>query len=253
MLDDVPHADTNHHHTALTTRTIVGDGNGEHSITEPVRAFLTHHGLHHVIAFSGGADAEFPGASPEVADLLAKASQARQDEVIAEALCLLQGQRVAILSGGTRWGVPAGALTLAKRYGFKTIGVYPSAGSKHALPTDIVDLAICVGPHIFDSCWGDESPLFCRLLDGAIVYGGGAGTAVEMAHLLKINEARIKRGDRPKFIVPIWGSGGTADALPYMPAKPDVRARCMPQIRVASGRAAALLLQEQLNLLDFVD
>lgn len=253
MLNDRPHADEDHHHSLLTTRTIIGQGDAEQGVTEVVQAFLQHHGLHHVIAFSGGADTDFPGASPEVASLLTQATQARQVEVVTEALRLLQGHRVAILSGGTRWGVPATALSLAKTYGFKTIGIYPSTGARHALPPEAIDLAICVGPHIFDSCWGDESALFCRLLDGVIVYGGGAGTAVEMAHLLKINEARIKRGERPKFIVPVWGSGGTADALPYMPAKPAVRARCMPQTQITSGRDAALLLQENLHLFDFID
>lgn len=253
MLDDVPHAEDDHHPISVSTRTISGGDGDERSVGAVVEAFLTHYGLHRVVAFSGGAEVDFPGASPELADLLGRAAEARQREVIGEVLCFLQGQRVAILSGGTRWGVPATALTLAKDYGFKTIGVYPEAGSRHALPTALVDLSIRVGSHVFDSCWGDESPLFCRLLDGVVVYGGGAGTAVEMAHLLKINEARVKRGLRPKFIVPVWGSGGTADALPYMPAKPAVRARCLPQTQITSGREAAALLQEHLQLLDFID
>src|SRR5207247_182413 len=100
--------------------------------------------------------------------------------------------RIALLCGGTKFGVPAAAAEYAKEAGIPTIGVYPTVGTKHALPGDRLDLSICVPPAVGESDWGDESPVFAKLLDGVIVYGGGAGTLIEAAHILKCNESLIK-------------------------------------------------------------
>jgi hypothetical protein len=99
-----------------------------------------------------------------------------------------------------------------------------------------------------DSAWGDESQIFTKLLDGAIVYGGSAGTLVEMAYLLKANDKRLKKGERPKYIVPISGSGGVADGLPFVWSKPHVLTRSMPGRLIASGSGAARFLIEHLDI-----
>lgn len=221
-----------------------------------VEDFKHLHGLHKIIAFSGGADSELSGVSKD--DPLQLQYQeyavALEARFIGEAILKLQGFRIAILTGGTKWGVPKTAVMEAKRNRLQTIGIFPLTGEKHALGSDVLDLSICIEPFSGESRWGDESPVFTNLLDGVIVYGGGAGTLTECAHILKINEALLKSGkDSLKYIVPISGTGGVADGLPFIWAKPEVRYRCMPQERVTNGARAAEIIIEQLNLEDYYD
>lgn len=229
---------------------------GSHNCAKILADFKHQNGLHRIIAFSGGADSELNGVSKD--DPLQKQHQeyaaALETRFIGEAIRKFQGFRIAILTGGTRWGVPNTATIEAKKCHLQTIGVFPLTGKKHALGNDILDLSICVEPFSGESRWGDESSVFTNLLDGVIVYGGGAGTLIECAHILKINEALLKSGtDFLKYIVPIAGTGGVADGLPFVWAKPEVRSRCMPNERVTNGDRAAEIIIEQLNLEDFYD
>lgn len=217
-------------------------------LSEVVDAWKARTGIRQVVAFSGGADR---GLGPDVEPEAVRFMEARMEREVAAAVNYLKSYHIAVLTGGTKFGVPAVAATAAKRAGLGTIGVFPWIGVKHALTSDIIDLQICVEPRFGESCWGDESAVFAKMLDGVIVYGGGAGTLVEAAHLLKINEHRLKHEQRPKFIVPIGRSGGTADTLPYFPAKVEVRAACMPQTPISSGLQAAAELERRLNLFDY--
>jgi len=230
---------------------------GDH--TRLVRDFMHEHGLHKVIAFSGGADSTIPGV-PEDDPLQTKYKEVateREARVIGEALQIFSRYRVAILTGGTRWGVPKTATTMAKKLGIKTFGVFPQCGEKHWLGENEIDLSICVESSMKQSVWGDESPVFSKLLDGVIVYGGSAGTMAECAHLLKLNEAyfdktgELKEGAVPKYMVPIAGTGGVASGLHSTWSKPPVRRHCMPFGRISSGIEAANLLVEKLNLDDY--
>ncbi|WP_076866158.1 SLOG cluster 4 domain-containing protein [Bradyrhizobium mercantei] len=217
------------------------------AIDGAIARFKSETGVRVIIAFSGGADSGLGEKAPApVKDFL----QQRMNEEIKEAVEYLSEYRIAALSGGTKYGVPAVAAQCAKEAGIPTIGVYPKCGEKHALPEAFLDLRICVESLFGDSAWGDESPVFAKLLDGVVVYGGGAGTLIEAAHILKCNESLIKKG-RPKFIVPIRGSGGTADSLPYFPGKVEVRSACMPSDAISSGHDAAEWLENQLNLFDY--
>lgn len=230
--------------------------NGSHNCAKIVAEFMHQNGLHKIVAFSGGADSELGGVSQD--DPLQLQYQeyaaALETRFIGEAIRKFQGYRIAILTGGTTWGVPKTAAMEAKKCRLQTIGVYPLTGKKHALGNDILNLSICIEPFSGESRWGDESPVFTNLLDGVIVYGGGAGTLTECAHILKINEALLKSGkDSLKYIVPIAGTGGVADGLPFIWAKPDVRSKCMPHERVTSGSRAAEIIIEQLNLEDYFD
>lgn len=218
-----------------------------------VSDFMAEFGLHKIIAFSGGADSEIHGIPLD--DPLQKqykdfASQ-MEERIIGEALKILRHFKIAILTGGTKWGVPKTATKVAKEFGLKTIGVYPLAGQKHALSSDLLDISLCVEPTIGESRWGDESPIFTSLLDGVIVYGGGAGTLIECSHILKTNEAIIKSGQQAKYIIPIAGTGGVADGLSFVWGKPEVKSICMPFFKVSSGREAADLMREKLNLDDY--
>lgn len=220
-----------------------------------IRDFLRSNGIQKVIAFSGGSNTEITGIADD--DPL----QAQYKEIwkrleariIGDCLGKLRGYPVAVLCGGTVWGVPKTAAEKAKEYDFKTIGVYPLTGKKHALDGNCLDLALCIEPRFADSQWGDESPIYTKLADAVVVFGGGAGTLIECAHILKINEKLIKNGTPPKYIVPIHHSGGVADGLPFMWSKQDIRAKCMPKHTIETGFQAADFIREKLNLDDYIE
>jgi len=223
----------------------------DHVISE----FKRQYGIKKVIAFSGGSDSKLnsvPDGDP-LQKKFEEFSKALEDKIISDCIGKFRGYRIAVLTGGTKWGVPHTASLVAKKYGLKTIGIYPLAGKKHALGDDILDLSICVPPTYSESKWGDESPVFAKLLDGVVVYGGNAGTLIECAHVLKINETLKKSGESLKYIVPISGTGGVADGLPFIWAKPEIRAACMPSLRVVNGFQAADILRDQLELDDYLD
>jgi predicted Rossmann-fold nucleotide-binding protein len=228
---------------------------GRRNYASEVVSFMQSHGIHKVIGFSGGADDRLQGV-PEDDDLQLKYVAFRKafhDRLISDALRLLRGYRVAILTGGTEGGIPELATRKAKEYGFKTIGVFPRKGKKYALDSCLLDLSICVDPMIGEARWGDEGATWTSLIDGMIVIGGSAGTLTECAHIQKINESLIKNNETPKYIVAIYGTGGTAEQLPHLWAKPNVRNVCMPMNRIYTGREASQYLIEKLALDDYFD
>ena len=222
---------------------------------DQIARFLHERGLHRIVAFCGGSDEQLEGVEDkELQTRYAEVMAAKQATILQDALSQFQGFRVAILTGGTEGGVPERAARIAKRLGLATIGVMPAAGIKFALGCDsdtgqqLLDLKIVVHPSTGESAWGDESPVLTKLLDGAIVYGGSSGTLIEIAHLLKMNDKRLKKGETPKFIVPISGSGGVADGLPFVWSKPTVLARSMPKKLITSGQEAARFLIDNLDV-----
>ncbi len=229
--------------------------------------FLKDHGITRVIAFSGGAISAPPGFGSDVKLAMENAAKIFEESVIQETLERLRPYtgKLGILTGGTKFGVPGTASKIAKSLGFRTIGIFPETGADKALGTDVLDLRVCVdirgdfecsSPEEaakFRSDWGDESAYFCKTLDSAVVFGGRAGTLVEVAHLLKMNERRKKYKQSPKFIVPIMASGGMGDIAPVLPADPDVRAWCLPSEVVRSGHIAAELLEEKMHLHDLLN
>jgi predicted Rossmann-fold nucleotide-binding protein len=225
--------------------------------------FLLSAGIQKVIAFSGGASS-IPAELGEAGNTLSQASTVLEATIIKDALLKLKlyAASIAILTGGTDWGIPALASRQAKALGFKTIGIFPKRGVDSALGEDMLDLRVCVDtdPEFccdtpeqrskFESAWGDESACFAKTLDGMIVMSGRAGTLVEVAHVLKINEGRVKKNRPTKMIVPIAYGGGTAETIGHLPADPEVRHRCMPAEVIRTGRAAALFLINKLDLED---
>ena len=229
--------------------------------------FLADKGISRVIAFSGGAASAPKEFGPEVEKAISTASKLFEEAVIKEALLRLRPYRekIAILTGGTKYGVPVTASTFAKQEGFWTIGIVPAAGADKALPPDILDLRVKVDISTefettmpedcakFSSDWGDESPYFAKTLDGVIVFGGGAGTLIELGHILKLNERRLKNKFSPKYIVPIMASGGMAAAAIHLPGNPEVKKYCMPDRVIRSGQDAAAILEEKLFMFDIMD
>lgn len=219
-----------------------------------IESFIKNHGIHKVIAISGGSDAVLNGV-PEDDPLQAQYQEftrSFEERIIDQFIGKLRGYLIAILTGGTKWGVPKTATIIAKKYGIKTIGIYPLVGKKYALGDNLLDLSICVEPQYGASRWGDESPIFTNLLDSTIVFSGSAGTLVECAHILKINEDLRKKNQPLKYIVPISGTGGVADGLSFIWAKPEIRSECMPNFRVQNGFQAADIIREKLTLDDYL-
>jgi predicted Rossmann-fold nucleotide-binding protein len=233
--------------------------------TRVVEDFMRERGIAFTLAFSGGADDNSPALEafhnklltderlPESmhADLsqIAKASLRESTaKIVREILEPLRGYRIAVLTGGTSWGVPDVATRVAKQLGFTTIGVYPlTAKTKgNALSAELLDLSICVHPFIGESVWGDESAIFTKLLSAVVVIGGNAGTMVEVAHLLKLNE---KKNLPTKWIIPVYGTGGTADKLSFFPGKPETIAKCIPSLPIRTGQLVVDFLH-QMNVLN---
>ena len=227
------------------TQIIISD-----QIDQAVEDFKKHHGLHHIIAFSGGASTDLPGVLSDD-PLFAQYEQVqkeREKRIVQGALNILRHYRIAVLTGGTRFGFPKTAVEVAKEMGLKTIGVFPKTALEKRYVLQELDLAVCINSYYADSVWGDESSVFCKLLDAVIVCGGGAGTLIETAHLLKMNEGLLKYERPIKLIIPIHGTGGVADGLPFVWGKQEIKITCMPQKLVLSGKDAAMYIQEHLDL-----
>jgi len=217
---------------------------------QAVADFKKSHGLHHVIAFSGGASTDLPGVASDdpLQAQFGQVQKERELRIVRGALNILRHYRVAILTGGTRFGFPKTAVEVACEMELKTIGVFPQTAHEKGYVLQELDLPLCVVPRLGGSAWGDESSVFCKLLDAVIVCGGGAGTLIEAAHLLKMNESLLKYEQPVKVIIPIHGTGGVADGLPFVWGKQEIKTACMPQTPVLSGKDAAVYIQERLDL-----
>jgi predicted Rossmann-fold nucleotide-binding protein len=215
-----------------------------------VSEFLQQHGMHHVIAFSGGASTDLPGVAGDdpLQARYAEIQKERETRIVRCALNILRHHRIAVLTGGTRFGFPKTAAEVAKEMGLKTIGVFPATARDKGHVLKDLDLSLCVEPLFGESAWGDESSVFCKLLDAVIVCGGGAGTLIEASHLLKMNESLLKYEQPLKIIIPIQGTGGVADGLPFVWGKQEIKTACMPQRPVFTGQDAAIYIQERLDL-----
>lgn len=194
---------------------------------------LNSRGIKRIIAFSGGAD-----------DKLESAVQS----VVEQSLDVLCNYPVAILSGGTKWGLPKYASTIAKRKSLPTLGVYPLRGKKHSLGTEL-DFPIEIGPRYGSSEWGDESEIFAKLANGVEIIGGGFGTLIEFSHIMKSNEGKIKSGIEPVYIAPVRfpDVNSVADVAYNFCRKPELTT-CFPEKEIISGEEAARFLVEKLKL-----
>lgn len=252
-------------HSATKTQLLEVKEDTATNYTKVFEDFLKDRGIHFVLGFSGSADDNNPLLRHVVQHLMSSAPSEELEEsisaakreyvagIVREVLAPLQGYRIAVLTGGTAWGVPAVAAEVAKELGFVTIGVFPLTAMKKAsnmLPDGLLDIAICVHPLIGESRWGDESAIYTKLLNAVVIIGGGAGTMVEVAHLLKQNE----KADIPaKHLIPISGTGGTADKVSFFPGKPETMVRCVPNQAITSGSEACLYLKQVALLEDVYD
>lgn len=222
---------------------------------EEIQKALNSVGIKRIIGFSGGADDRLKGIPDEhpLQKQFKEFRDAYHTHIISSALARFKNYKIAVLTGGTSGGVPELATNIAKQLSFFTIGVHPTRGKKYALTEEKLNMSITVDPMVGEAVWGDEGSVWTSLVDAMIVIGGGAGTLTECAHIQKINESRIKSGEKPKYIVPIYGTGGVAEQLPHLWAKPDIRNVSMPMERIHTGNEAAKKIIEELSLDDYYD
>lgn len=238
------------HHQGIAKQRCVYVRTKRSKFTNRIKEFLQKAGIKTVIAFSGSADIEENKVRKVIEETIRK---------------LAQFKSVAILTGGTSFGVPKIATEMAKQYGMRTIAVTPSTGIKYKLSSRLLDLRIVVEPMYDQSEWSDESSLFALLSNGVVMIAGGAGTLTEAAHIFKINERRIKKqnalkigelpdaDDKPPiYISAIPGFGGTSDLLYVLTSvfKPEVRRKSLRPEPPANGIEAADFLIQKLNLFE---
>lgn len=175
------------------------------STNKHLQEFKTDFAVTHIVAISGGADG--------VNEAIAKG--------IIRGICselILNDAPVAILSGGTRGGIPEMVLRVAKEYELPTLAVFPrKARIDRNVLAELIDLPIeGVPPSLGDPTFGTETPTFAQIPDIAVVIGGGFGTLIEVACMMKQNQARFRKGKPPIYIIPILNTTGTADLIPNL-------------------------------------
>lgn len=129
--------------------------------------------------------------------------------------------QTAIISGGTKGGIPEFAVNFAFSKNIPTVGVLPDAGKKYSLPG--LDLDIVVPPPILgDIIWGSETPVLASLVDTVFVFGGEWGTLIEIATIVKNQKYRERKGLPPVKIIcfppkaPLYNLlSDAAENLPY--------------------------------------
>lgn len=106
--------------------------NDSHENDKKLEAFKKARGVQFVLAFSGGADDSSPivtsmlagireqyltNTTPEEFEVLVNRIKKKYiADIIRDVLGPLRGYKIAILTGGTSWGVPAVAAEVAKEY-----------------------------------------------------------------------------------------------------------------------------------------
>jgi SLOG cluster4 family len=244
------------------------------------------YGFGFILAFSGGADTKLPQLVNDQSQQSQEIQQKHDDlmgerieKLIYDCLRKFDGlqHRIAIQTGGTKGGVPEVATKVAKKLGFRTIGIYPEVGAKYALSEEYIDFPICIASRYqdckqqvywqTDSHWGDESPVFAKHLDAVIAIGGSAGTAIELAYILKMNAAILKARHRSgsslpklKFIVPVSGFGGVSESIHQIWADREVLEKSILSASSKPGRihdgfqaGDALLFNDELAIRELHD
>jgi len=211
-------------------------------------------GVELIIAFSGWGNWLNDYFWSENEDLKEKVSEfidSKKREIIEWFIKRLRDYKVAILTGWTKWDVPKIAVEEANKYHIPTIWVLPERGKKYSLEEKL-NLEIIISPIYQESQFGDESSIFSKLADAIIVLWGWAGTLIEIAHVLKINEARLKYWERIKYIVPIAGIPWLSERLNYIPMSKEIRDLVFPKIEIRHVTHAFDWLRKKILLDDFL-
>jgi hypothetical protein len=192
-------------------------------------------GVEKIIAFSGSVPREL---------------EARAEQVVEDSFQTWQEYkgRIAIQTGGTDFDIQKYAAERAKRLHIPVIGVFPARGKKYEIKD--LDFAIEVSPRCGESEWGDDTEVFAKIAQGVEMIGGSLGTLIELGHLMKINDSKIRNLIDPVYIAPVvfQGARTTADVAYDFPFKQEQRV-CLPSVQIVeNGREAARFLVERLKI-----
>ena len=199
------------------------------SLDQEISEFTASRSIQKIIGFSGGSDDNEEMLRYQVRN----------------AMNFLVNKPIAILSGGTKYGMPRIACEEAKRLNLPTIGVMPSRAVEKKQDILDLDFRIIVPPRCGNSEFGDESEVFAKIADGIIYLGGMYGTLIEYAHVMKINQGRVKKGGKIVYVAPIQGFGGVSEFAMTLPM-PEEFKKCLPENPVHSGEDAASYLLQML-------
>ncbi len=195
--------------------------------------FLKSMGIERVVAFSGGSDE----------------NEGSVKIFLEQSMDVLKDFPVAVLTGGTNWGIPKYATLAAGERGIKTIGVMPEYAVRKGYSLgDKLDFEFVAKSRMRNSEFGDESEVFAKLADGMIVIGGFLGTAVEFYHVMKMNERKIKYGETPTYISPVKGFGGFSESILKICLPKRVKEECLPSELLENGADAVKFLTEKMKI-----
>lgn len=199
-----------------------------------IASFRERHGLRACIGLSGSAD---PQEGAELA--------------VEGFLWSLKGTGIAVVTSGTKQGVPHAAFRVAKNLGIPVIRVFPvCARERGHLIEEPADLEVEIPPRVGMSMWGDESEVFVKLSDAFLFVGGSAGTLVEIAHWAKLNKTRAARKQPLIPGVPIALGEGWSDWMSREGHRvfSEFYDQAAPTYSVGSGLKAAEWLCKRLSL-----
>lgn len=208
-------------------------------------------GFKKIIAFSGWWQwVKLKLEDSEIENKIKDYSNQIKEKVIRDIISRLQDYDVAILTWWTNWDVPRIATDIAREYGIPTIWVLPKRWEKDSLGKDKLNLEIIVDSFYKDSHYWDESPVFAKLADGMFVIWWWAGTLIEFAHVMKINEALKKYNKQIKKIVPVNWIPWVSDSMHYIPWNDEIKNITFPNFTINNWKEAFDWMKKELDLND---
>jgi len=193
---------------------------------QEILEILQRQGIEKVVAFLGGSELK---AGFECVD---------------QSLDILRNYPVAILNGGTSWGLPEYSSIAARKVDIPVIGIYPKRGSKYASKN--LDFAIEIGSKFGEPEWGDSTEVLAKIPHGVEIIGGGMGTLIEAAYILKVDEGRVKNKTLPIYVAPIFGFLGVSEQVYGFDIPEEVKRICLPDSRLCNGFDAAQFLIDRM-------
>lgn len=188
----------------------------------------------------------------DLQDKVKKYSDELKCEIINDIMKRLKDYNIAILTWWTSWDVPKIATKLAREYNLPTIWVLPERWKKSSMWKEYLNAEIVVPPIFWESHYWDESSIYAKLLDWAFMVWWWAGTLIEFAHIMKINEWLNKYNKKLKKIVPITWIPWVAEAVSYIPWNEEIKSLTFPNRNIIEPKEAFEILKKDLDLDDIL-
>ena len=128
----------------------------------------------------------------------------------------LPKEKVLLITGGTKGGLPGISTDAGNYFHIPVIGVVPLRAKTEDIHPNLSYL-VRVPPQFDESNWGDESEVFVKLAHAMICVGGKWGTAIEFTRAMSINEANKRKNLSAKKIAVVECFGGFSSAVRTLP------------------------------------